>query len=275
MKIGLDNFENVFAPWDLELVPEAWDVGGGIITKEEIDQIRKYPEARSLQISGLKQDTFEYLIANYGDQFEAICFHKNKLVSDLSLLSDLQKLKYVYYYLNQKATSLWNMSKNDNLMGVCISNFSKLQSIEPIKNAPNLEYFSVENPKKISLAPLLESNVKHLSIWGGDMENDEFLCLSQSKVKALDLNICCFKVDELAKIVASIPGLKGTATQPYRDFGIKEGDESTEYYLTCKGKRNLTKGQDDQKFEKYLLEFEALVERYRTEFQKEQLCRKI
>ena len=36
------------------------EVDGGVITVDRIDEIAKYPEARSIIISGLDQDTFEY-----------------------------------------------------------------------------------------------------------------------------------------------------------------------------------------------------------------------
>ena len=45
--------------------------------KEQIDNIKKYPHAKSVIVSGLYQDTFEYFIDNYGKQFEAITFWKN------------------------------------------------------------------------------------------------------------------------------------------------------------------------------------------------------
>ena len=101
MKVNLSNFEsfkdNLF---DLSIVQK--DVGGGITSIEEIDIIREYPNAKSLIISGLKQETFEYLIQNYGNQFKAISFWKNKLVTDLSPLGNLKGLEYLHYFWNQR-----------------------------------------------------------------------------------------------------------------------------------------------------------------------------
>lgn len=75
MKINIDNFECLENElYDLIIVPINNDVGGGKITKDEIDIIKEYPDAKSLKISGLNQETFEYLIDNYGIQFEAITF---------------------------------------------------------------------------------------------------------------------------------------------------------------------------------------------------------
>lgn len=141
MKIDLNNFEKHDADiFDLTIVPLDNDIGGGRVTKEEIDIIRQYPDAKSLRISGLNQETFEYLISNYGCQFE---------------------------------------------------------------------------------------------------------------------------MKELARLIAAIPGLKGTALKPYKEAKIVESRGTTTFYFLCKGKRKLIKGKDDAKLEKYILEFEEMVERFR------------
>lgn len=266
--IDVSNFEEIRL-YELELLPMEFDVGGGKITKEEIDTIKNYPAAKSLKVSGLNQETFEYLIKNYGSQFEAIAFHKNKLVSDLSLLGSLPDLKYVYYFFNQRVTKLWDMNKNVNLIGLAIYDFCKLHSIEEISSAPNLKYFAIGDAvwagsKIESLKPIVNSSITHFAWWGDKVLDNDFLCLAASRVKELDLNVCRFKMDELAQLVACIPDLKGSAIQPYREGSIVKADKTeTTYFYLCKGKRNLIKGKDDQKLEKYIREFETIVEQYR------------
>ena len=61
---------------DLEIIPQNNDVGGGKITRQEIDIIKDFPDAKALKISGLNQETFEYLIGHYGQQFKRIYFLK-------------------------------------------------------------------------------------------------------------------------------------------------------------------------------------------------------
>ena len=266
--ITLDNFEKV-DEYELSLVPEDNDVGGGRITKEEIDNIREFPNAKSLKISGLNQENFEYLISRYGNQFEAIAFFKNKTISDLSILGSLNNIKYIYYFFNQKAADLWNMTNNKNLIGLGIYDFSKLHTIEMIPTAPTLQFFSIGNKvwgtaEIESLKPLTQSAVTHFAWWGKKILDNDFQCLAKSRVTELDLNICSFRMEELAHIVASIPGLCGKATTPYREFGIHENEKSTVYYNLCKGKRSLIKGKDESKLKEYLAEFDGLVEKYRA-----------
>ena len=81
--VTMDNFDSSsFDIYDINLVQK--EVGGGVISFEQIDTIRNFPNAKSIIISGLKQDTFEYFLNTYGTQFQAITFWKNKDGSDLS-----------------------------------------------------------------------------------------------------------------------------------------------------------------------------------------------
>ena len=93
MKVNIDNYDwPSFELYDINLVQK--EVGGGIISKEQIDCIRNFPNAESIIISGLKQDTFDYFVSNYGNQFRAISFWKNKLVNDL-LNADKKAVSYI------------------------------------------------------------------------------------------------------------------------------------------------------------------------------------
>ena len=142
--ITMANFDSAsFDGYDINLVQK--EVDGGIITVEQIDTIREFPDAKSIIISGLKQDTFEYFVNTYGRQFLAITFWKNKAVSDLSALSSLEEVEYISYFFNQKVTKLWDMTPNKKLVGLSISDFSKLHSLEGIETACNLESFYVYN----------------------------------------------------------------------------------------------------------------------------------
>lgn len=269
MKINQSNFESSDASlFDVSIVQK--DIGGGKTTKEDIDRLAEYPTAKSLKISGLNQESFEYLIERYGSQFEAISFWKNKLISDLSPLKDLVNIKYIHYFFNQKSTDLWNMENNKELNGLSIYDFSKLHSIEKVTTAPHLKYFSIGNcvwskMEIESLKPLTRSQVTHFKWWGKKVLDHDYLCLADSHIKRLDVLITDFRMEELAQLIASIPGLTGKITKPYKEFTVIENGEKTTYYLLCKGKRNLTKGKDDDKLKKYLENFNRLVEKYKME----------
>ncbi len=269
--VDLSNFEvGRRALFDVSIVQN--EIGGGKTGIEQLECLKYYPDARSLMVSGLNQESFEYLIEQFGDQFEAISFWKNKMISDLSPLSDLNNIKYIHFFFNQRAVDLWDMSHNENLEGLAVYDFSRLHTIEKVASAPHLDYFAVGNRawsrmEIESLKPLACSSITHFAWYGNKVLDKDYLCLLGSRITELDMNIAQFKMDELARLVAGIPGLKGSAAIPYWKGSVTEGDKRTTYYFLCKGKKRLIKGKDDEKLERYLAEFDQLVETYRAELQ--------
>lgn len=268
--ITMDNFDSSsFDAYDINLVQK--EVGGGVTTVEQINTIRNLPDAKSIIISGLKQDTFEYFVNTYGRQFQAITFWKNKAVSDLSALSSLEDVEYISYFFNQKASKLWDMSNNKKLVGLSISDFSKLHALDGIEKACNLESLYVHNRVEArmeieSLKPIVNTGIKYF-LWGGKrvLDND-FGCLANSKIEELDISPMQFTMLELAQLLALFPEtLKGSITQPYTSGGVKDKDGYTEYFFLCKGKRTCVKGKDDARFASYLKEFESLLKQCRED----------
>ncbi len=107
--------------------------------------MKNHPQIDIIKIIGLKQDTFEYFVEKYGQQFKAIYFFKNKSIKDLSPLSSLQKVEFIGYFFNQGCDRLWDMNRNFALKGLSINDFSKLHYIDEIVTAPNLEFFDFGN----------------------------------------------------------------------------------------------------------------------------------
>ena len=106
----------------------------------DIDEEMKYHiDESTVKVCNLTQEEFDYFICKYGDNFESIYFFGNSKVKDLSALSKLRKVKYLLF-LGMRANSLWDMSENEGLLGVMISESKKLiYNLEPLQFAPNLE----------------------------------------------------------------------------------------------------------------------------------------
>ena len=262
--IDINNYtSHTLENFDINLLQK--EVDGGVITVDRIDEIAKYPEARSIIISGLGQDTFEYFISKYGNQFEAISFWKNKNVEDLSLLGSLKNIKYIHYFYNRKAADLWDMSGNTDLIGLSIYDFSKLHDISKIETSANLVNFQIGDavtPEMMvhSLKPVANTNITHFEWWGKTVEDKDFACLSKGNIEEVDINPTQFTMEELADLLALFPAsIKGTITKPYVKKGVKDKAGYHEYYILCKRKRMCEKGKDDERFRKYLDEFERLV----------------
>ena len=266
--VTMNNFDSSsFDIYDINLVQK--EVGGGVISFEQIDTIRDFPDSKSIIISGLKQDTFEYFVNTYGKQFKAITFWKNKGVSDLSALSLLSDVEYISYFFNQKASKLWDMTNNKKLIGLSLTDFSKLHSLDGIEKASSLEYFDIGNQVESrmeieSFIPIVNTNIRHFAWSGKKVQDNDFGCLAKSKIE--ELNICPlqFTMLELAQLLALFPEtLKGTITQPYTKGGIKDNDGYTEYLFLCKRKKTCVKGRDDERFASYLNEFENILKECR------------
>ena len=256
------------ALFDLAIVQKEAD--GGRTDSAQIDRIQERPEAESLIVSGLDQKAFEYLIRRFGRQFKTISFWKNKLVCDLSPLSGLPELQYVHFFFNQRAPDLWDMRDNVCLRGLTVCDFTKLHSIARVASAPALEYFSIGDRvwpgmEIESLRPLTRSSVSHFTWWGNRVLDRDDLCLAQSGIRELDLLAGGFRLEELARLNAKMPGVRGTVTRPYSESTVIRQGEETTWYLLCKGRKRLLKGRDEEKLKAYLEEFDRLVKRYRSE----------
>ena len=187
-------------------------------------------------------------------------------MSALSLLSDIE---YINYFFNQKASKLWDMSNNKRLVGLSLTDFSKLHSLDGIETAGNLEYFRIGNRVEArmeieSFKPIVDTEIKHF-VWDGKcVKDNDFRCLADSKIEELDICPTQFTLLELAQLLALFPKtLKGSITKPYTKGGIKDKDGYTEYFFLCKRKKTCVKGSDDERFASYLNEFENLLKKCR------------
>jgi hypothetical protein len=266
--ITTENFYKSFSElYDIDLLQD--EVGGGGISYEEIDKVANFPRAKSIIISGLRQETFEYFLCKYGKQFEAITFWKNKLVEDLSSLEELENVKFISYFFNQKAYSLWDVSKNKKLVGLSITDFSKIHSISQIENANSIQYFrlgnEVFNKMEIdSLKPLMKTNITHFTWLGKTVLDEDYKCLATGQIKELNMNPTMFSLNELAEVLSSFPiTLEGSITKPYIIGRVKHGEKMTVSYKLCKGRKKCIEGEDDECFKNYLKEFNDLLLEYR------------
>ena len=268
--IDITNFMKTPPDADFDLDLRQSEVDGGVIGYKQIDMIKDFPDARSVIISGLKQDTFSYFIQKYGNQFEAISFWKNKLVEDLTLLGTLKNVKYINIFFNQRATSLWDMTNNDSLLGLGIYDFSRLHDISLIETSKCLKSLSLGDMVWAgmvipSFKPVLKTGITHFEWCGKRVEDNNYLCLSDSNIEVLDINPTQFTMEELTDLLARFPdSLKGKITKPYITSGIKDKDGYRQYYFLCKNKRKCLAGKDDERFQKYLDEFDEMLKSKRN-----------
>lgn len=252
----------------LWLREEKMDIGGGTISIEDIDKLNDFPDTDVVTISGLHQDTFEYFIKTYGTQLRAIRFFKNKFVEDWSLLGTLPKLEYVHFFANRRISSLWDMSRNTALSGLCIQDFTKLDSIEGIETAPALKEFQIGNAVWSnmilkSLMPLANANIEKFLFCGKSIIENDFSFLSDMpNLKQFDFPTNMLTTEQVAWIVANFPDIDGYALKATIDFAVAS-DSAAEVLIVGKRKPILAVEGNEKRIERYIHNFEALKKKYR------------
>ncbi len=227
----MSNFDKfIFGFWDydeetkkhtgLHLRQENMDIGGGTISKDDIDKLKEYPETEILTISRLNQDTFEYFINTYGKKLRAVRFFKDKLVRDWSLLGQLPQLEFVYFFHNQRIDSLWDMSQNISLKRLEIKDFCRLKTLVGIEKAPNLEWFGIGNATwSTSVVDSFKyfkgTKVKYLSFFGKRIEDNDLSFLSDMEhLEQFDFPSNFYSTEQVAWIVSNFPHIKGLSLKP-------------------------------------------------------------
>lgn len=242
------------------------DVGGGNLTKEEIDQLADCPDLDTIRISGLRQNTFEYFITTYGRQFKKIHFFKNKLVEDWSLLAGLPELESLYWFHNQRIASLWDLSGNRSLRELHISDFTRLHQLSGIATAPALRLLfigdSIWPSMNIeSLGPLTGMPLECLAWHGKSIADQDLSFIATLKhLKWFDCPIKYFTSEQCAWIAANCPGADGREFHPYEIW--RKGDRE-EAAIVGKRKPVLELPGNEMRIRRYADHFNALKEEYR------------
>jgi hypothetical protein len=163
-------------------------------------------------ISGLDQATFESLVAQYGTRFSAIEFWKCPRIADLSPLEDLPDLQLVAFYWNQRATRLWNISRNPRLTGLCFEDFDRLHDLRALQSGASLqelEFGDAVWSKSAfeSLEPLATlSGLRSLNINAKRIDDGRFEPLGQlTRLEALRFPPRQFTNRQIAWLRATLP----------------------------------------------------------------------
>jgi hypothetical protein len=257
-------------PWLVDLVQT--ETNGGRIAIRQLGAIESHPEARALQVSGLDQPAFEELVRSYGRQFEGIYFWKCPRIEDLSPLEDLPGLRYLGYYWNQRATRLWDLSRNPQLRGLQLEDFTRVRDIGPLSEAKCVEELVIGNavwPKWVigSLRPLggLGSLVS-LTLQPKSIEDGRVQPLATLRgLREFRFPPNLFTTPQVAWLRAHMPGSVAPALMPTWDLrahvvgSIKlRGDT----LIVGKRKPLLDSTREGDKIRQYELDFWKMVDEF-------------
>jgi len=233
-------------------------------SKCDVDDLKEV-YCEKLSVTGLRQESFDYLIEEYGSRFDEIDFYKCPLVPDLSMIEQLTNIQTLSYYWNQRANALWDLSKTPKLKNLSIDDFTRLNSLEALTASSSLEELNFGN--KVwstfvldSLEPLTRIlKLKKLSFSAKKVVDGSIAPLADIKnLEELNFPTNLFKTEQVAWLTAKIGGtVISNVLAP-----VLEHSEYT--FIIGKRKPTLDHEKDGARIEKYKEKFFKLVEFYRA-----------
>jgi hypothetical protein len=240
------------------------------MTPDDVDYEMSFPkDKRILEICGMNQESFEYFVEKYGESYEALYFFKCQLISDFSPLSKLKNLKAVIIWWNIRSMRLWDMSENSSLKQISINDCKKITgNLGDLATSKTLEdvsvYGSIFNNFVIeSLDPFKNiPSLRELTLRNIALKNRSIDFLKDTpNLTEFNFDSGMLTTEQIAYICARYPHIKGTALCAYNKKDAILSDVRICGYR--KPGLNLPEGQ--KRLEKYIREFDALVEKYKTE----------
>lgn len=240
------------------------------MTPDDVDyemQTGKHPEI--LEICGMNQASLEHFVAHYARSYRYLSFFKCQTIRDFSPLEDLPNLEAVSLYWNIRSERLWDFSKNRSLTELCISD-SKKMTFRPdlLRTSPTLEtvIFSgsiFDNYPMESLDCFADMPaLKNLWLNNVRLKDRNLSALSQiPQLKRFDFDAGMFTTEEIAWIVAKYPDLEGKCLCAYN----KEDALLNDVRVCGFRKPGLDLPEHQKRLDKYIAQFDALVEKYRKE----------
>jgi hypothetical protein len=246
------------------------DLSGGRISRETIDTIEGV-QSTSIEISGLRQDTFEYFVSQYGNRFRSIRFWKCPRIDDLTPLEGLWALNTLHFFWNQKTTRFWNLAKTPGLKELSFNDFGHVTDLTDLAASPSLEKLEFGNSFTgtsfiNSLEPIgAISTLKHLCFNPKKVLDNKASPLTRlTQLRSLDFNNRLFSTEKVAWLTAHLPrSIESERLRPY----VALGDSllaGKDVLVNGRGKPFLSSTRDKARLDKYVARFESLVQQYQS-----------
>jgi len=245
------------------------ELNGGVTTIEQIAALDDTPGADLLTISGLNQESLEFLARRYPHRFQAIAFWKCPRIADLAPVGDLASVTHLSFYWNQRATRLWDLRRNSLLRGLAFDDFSKLKDLSDLATAVGLQELEFGNiiwnkAQFDSLAPLagltrLQSLRFNAKVIG---DGDIAPLATLSGLRAMSFPPPLFERAQLAWLRARLgPGVASEVLQSHRPLPAFAGKMGRvkDIQLCGRGQRCLDARLDADKIAAHVVGFDALV----------------
>lgn len=227
----------------------------------------KHPEI--LEICGMNQESLEYFVQHYGKSYRYLSFFKCQLIQDYSPLEDLSNLEEISVYWNIRADKLWNFERNTALRTISISD-AKRMTLNPdlLRTSKVMEnvFFSgsiFNNYPMESLSCFAGMpTLKHLWLNNIRLNDKDMKVLRElPALERFDFDAGMLTTEEIAWIVAKYPMLAGKCLCAYN----KEDALLNDVRVCGFRKPGLDLPEHQKRLDKYVAQFNALVDKYRNE----------
>lgn len=187
------------------------------------------------------------------------------LAKDLSMLETQTEASAIILNWNTKSTALWNISKNKNLKTLSIEDFPKLEEIDQLSAAKQIDNLilggGINNKLKIkTLQPLASLDLKYLSLTNIKVADGSLKALGELKnLKELEISNQ-FETKEYAWLATRLPNTKCEKFNAVTYCNIRDQNQNLvcDVMPTGKGKSFLSSTKDKEKIARYIDEFERL-----------------
>lgn len=237
---------------------------------EEIDFEMSFPKRKGwMKLSRLTQEGLEHFVCRYGADYQVLYIANSPKLRDLSPLGELSGLEAVRLEYCRGTDRLWDMSGNGSMKVLSITDCKKLaQAPRLLQTARHLQEVRLWGP--ISGGTYTLESME----WFRGMESLRRIDLNWIKLtdKRMDVldslpNLEEFHFDpgmltteEIAQVVARYPNLCGDSLRAYDDEDMDIG----EVRICGFRKPTLFLPKQQARLDKYVREFEDLVEKYRN-----------
>lgn len=240
------------------------------MSPDDVDyEMQQGKNSRMLEIIGMNQKSLEYFVQHYGGSYEYLSFFKCQLISDFSPLEDLKNLRAVSIYWNIRADKLWDFSKNDSMKSIYVQQAKKL-TLNPdrLKTSKTIDTacfvgdifgtYPMESLSCFEGMPALRQ------LWLGFIRlNDKSLDVLKTlpKLERFDFDAGMLTTEEIAWIAAKYPALQGKSICAYNTEDALLNDVRVCGYK----KPSLDLPEQRKRLDKYVAQFNELVEKYKNE----------
>lgn len=240
------------------------------MTSDDVDyEMAKGKHTEILEISGMNQESLEYFVQHYGKHYRYLSFFKCQLIQDYSPLEDLADLEEISVYWNIRADKLWNFEKNKSLRTISISDAKRItlnpNLLKTSKIMENVTFCgSIFNNYPMESLFCMEGMpaLKHLQLRNIRLNDKNMEVLKTfPSLEKFDFDAGMLTTEEIAWIVAKYPELKGKCLCAYN----KEDAFLNDVRICGFRKPGLDLPKDQKRLDKYVSQFNALVEKYQNE----------